>query len=236
MGSSLLWCFGLGLIVLLWPEAVFAQPARIIILRHAEKLNRHELCDLGEQRAEALASQFLGQGATQSLFKEGQKPEAFLAITDHTIETITPAAQSWNLPVIPYTVSAKKHDEEAKEADLIRSTQEAAHDVLTDPRYAGKTVVMTWEHKHIANSKLENDSEDKVTLRQLLHLDQLADVPKTWPDSNYDYFWIVDYAPDNPLPAAFQMVRQTFMAPFDQLPANEWGEPEPEHTDAGCKP
>jgi hypothetical protein len=236
MGGSLLWCFGLGLIVLLWPAAALARPVRIIILRHAEKLNRHELCDLGEQRAEALAAQFLGQGATQSLFKDGQKPEAFLAITAHTIETITPAAQSWNLPVIPYTVSAKKHDEESKEEDLIRSTQDAAHDVLTDPRYAGKVVVITWEHNHIAKAKLEKDHPDEqVTFRQLLHLDQLADVPKTWPDSNYDYFWIVDYAPDNPVPSAFQMVRQAFTAPFDKLPANEWGEPEPGYTDAGCK-
>ena len=68
-----------------------------------------------------------------------------------------------------------------------------------------------------------------------MRLDQIANVPKTWPDSNYDYFWIVDYTPGNPVPAGFQMVRQAFAAPFDGLPANEWGEPEPEHLEAGCK-
>jgi hypothetical protein len=133
---------------------VLAEPARIVILRHAEKLNRHELCDMGEERANALSRQFLGQGASQSLFAN-QKPDAFLAITLHTIETITPAAQSWNLPVIPYEVSGRKEDDAEKEAETNQRTQEAARDVLTDPRYDGKTVVMAWEHNHIAKSKLE---------------------------------------------------------------------------------
>ena len=228
-------CF-ICLIVSVLPLPVLAEPARIIVLRHAEKLNRHELCDIGEKRAEALSRQFLGRGASQSLFPAGQKPDAFLAITLHTIETITPAAQSWNLPVIPYEVSGRKEDAEEKEAELNQRTQEAAHDVLTDPRYDGKTVVIAWEHNHIAKSKLEKEyAGEQITFRQLLHLDQTANVPKTWPDSNYDYFWIVDYAPGNPVPTGFQMVRQTFAAPFDKLPANEWDQPEPEHMEAGCK-
>lgn len=174
----------IDLIVPLLPLPAFAEPARIIILRHAEKLNRHELCEMGEDRAQALSHQFLGQGASQSLFSAGQKPYAFLAITLHTIETITPAAQSWNLPVIPYEVSGGREDASEKEAETNQRTQEAAHDVLTDPRYDGKTVVMAWEHNHIAKSKLEKEySGEQVTLRQLLHLDQIAEVPKTWPGS-----------------------------------------------------
>jgi hypothetical protein len=54
---------------------------------------------------------------------------------------------------------------------------------------------MTWESKHIAKPKLEKAYPDEqVTLRQLLHLDQIADAPKSWPDTNYDFFWIIDYA------------------------------------------
>ena len=54
---------------------------------------------------------------------------------------------------------------------------------------------MVWEHKHIANAKLvAKSSGEAVTLRQLLQLDKLKDVPETWPSGNYDYFWIVDYA------------------------------------------
>ena len=234
MRGSLLWCF--SVIVSLLPGTALAQPERIIILRHAEKLNRHELCELGDERAQALVHQFLGQGAGQSLFAAGQKPDAFLAITPHTIETVTPAAQSWNLPVIAYKVSGNREDDEEKEAELIQRTQQAAHDVLTDPRYAGKIVVMAWEHKHIAKSMLEEDyPQEQVTLRQLLHLDQIADVPKTWPDSNYDFFWIVDYSPGNPVPTGFHMLRQSFTTPFDSLPANGWNEPETEHMEQGCK-
>lgn len=237
MSASLLRCFGIGVMVLLGPSQAWATPARLIILRHAEKLNRHELCDLGEQRAQALASQFLGKGAAQSLFADGEKPEAFLAITPHTVETITPAAESWNAPVTVYKVYNDKYeDDDTKEAELARSTEEAAHDVLTDPRYDGKTVVMAWEHKHIAKAELEQEYPgEQITLRQLLRLDQLEGAPETWPDSNYDFFWIVDYAPGNPVPIRFRKVRQTFTAPFDTLPANGWGEPEPEHTEAGCK-
>ena len=234
MRGSLLWCF--SVIVSLLPVAALAQPERIIILRHAEKLNRHELCELGKQRAQALVHQFLGQGAGQSLFPAGQKPDAFLAITLHTIETVTPAAQSWNLPVIAFKVSGKNEDDVAKEAEFIQRTQQAAHEVITDPRYAGKIVVMAWEHNHIAKSKLEEDyPEEQVTLRQLFHLDQIADVPATWPDSNYDFFWIVDYMPGNPVPTGFHMIRQSFTTPFDSLPANGWDKAEPEHMEQGCK-
>ncbi len=235
MRGSLLRCFGIVVMVLLGSGQVWAGPARIIILRHAEKLNRKELCEIGAQRAQALASQFLGRGAAQSLFAAGEKPEAFLAVTPHTIETITPAAQSWDVPVTVYKVHEKHEDDEAKDAELARLTQEAAQAVLNDPRYAGKIVVITWEHNHIAKSKLEKDQSEPVTLRQLLNLDQMRDVPKTWPDSNYDFFWIADYAPGNPVPTGFRMVRQAFTAPFDKLPANDWDEPEPRHTEAGCK-
>ena len=180
MHGSLLRCLGLGLILSQLPMQVLAEPARIIILRHAEKLNRHALCDLGEQRAQALVNQFLGLGAAQSLFATGEKPAAFIAITLHTIETVTPAAQSWKLPVTQYNVDTYGDEDGAdKEIEMNRRTQEAAHDVLTDPRYAGKAVVIAWEHKRIASSKLEQDYPgEQVTLRQLLHLDQIADVPK----------------------------------------------------------
>ncbi len=183
MRGSLLRRFAIGMTVWLMPAAVLAEPARIIILRHAEKLNAYALCDLGAERGQALAKQFLGRGAAQSLFAD-QKPDAIFAITLHPIETVTPAAQSWNLPVIAYTVvPGGDEDDTAKEIDLNRRTQEAAHDVMTDPRYAGKTVVMVWEHKHIAKSKLEKAYPgEEVTLRQLLHLDQIADVPKSWPE------------------------------------------------------
>jgi hypothetical protein len=236
MRRSLLWS-AIGLVALssaAIASAAIAEPARIIILRHAEKLNAHELCAVGAERAQALAKEFLGRSAARSLFRDGDAPAAFLAITLHTIETISPVAQTWGLPVTAYTISPGDDDE--KEAELNARTREAARDVLGNPAYAGKTVVMIWEHKHIAKSKLEKDyPQEKVTLRQLLQLEQIKDVPDNWPDDNYDFFWIVEYESGRPAPARFRMVRQDFTAPFEHLPANGWGAPEPKHGKAGCK-
>jgi hypothetical protein len=191
---------------------------------------------MGAERAEALAKQYLGRGAQNSLFSPGERPEAIFAITLHPIETITPVAQSWNLPVIAYSVvPSSDQDDSAKEDAIDARTQEAARDVLSDPRYDGKIVVMTWEHKHIAKKRLAKEHPDEeVTLRQLLHLDAIAGVPKSWSDSNYDFFWIVDYAPGNPVPTGFHTVKQAFAPPFDKLPSNDWEEPEPLHMQAGC--
>ena len=239
MSNSLLRCCAFALALSLSSSA-FAEPARIIILRHAEKRNKHELCEIGSRRAEALAGQFLGKGAAQSgagqsLFATGEKPAAILAVTIHSLETISPTAQSWELPAIVYSV-LPSDDKDLKDVELNRRTRAAVQDALADPRYAGKTLVMSWEHKHIADSKLEAKfPNEQVTLRQLLHLEKFADAPKDWPDGNYDYFWIVDFTPGKPAPTGFRMVRESFKAPYDDLPANDWDAPEPRHIDGGCK-
>ena len=62
-----------------------------------------------------------------------------------------------------------------------------------------------------------------MTLRQLLNLDSLGTVPKTWPGSNYDYFWIIDYEAGRP--KNFEMVKQTFAAPYQAVPSNDWDTP-----------
>jgi broad specificity phosphatase PhoE len=209
-----------------------AQPSRIIILRHAEKLNAYALCDLGRERADALAKQFLGQGATQPLFAPGERPAAFMAVTLHPLETITPAAQTWGLPVIDYSVvPTNDEDDDAAETEINARTQEAARDLMSKHEYDGKIVVIAWEHKHIASHKLEKEYRgEEVTFRQLL---RLAQAPESWSDTNYDYFWVVDYAPGNPNPIRFQAVKQTFTPPFDAIPAPDWEAPEPKHIEAG---
>ena len=129
MRRSLLWS-AIGFVAL--SSAAFAEPARIIILRHAEKLNAHELCAVGAERAQALAKQFLGRGATHSLFRDGDAPAALIAITLHTIETISPVAQTWGLPVTAYTISPG--DDAEKEAELNQRTREAARDAPRQSR------------------------------------------------------------------------------------------------------
>jgi broad specificity phosphatase PhoE len=222
-----------GLAALAAAPVAEAQPSRVIILRHAEKLNAYALCDLGRERADALAKQFLGQGAAQSLFAPGERPAAFMAVTLHPLETITPVAQTWGLPVVDYSVVLNKDEDDDAETEINVRTQEAARDLMSNHEYDGKIVVVAWEHKHIANHKLEKQYRgQEVTFRQLLRLGQ---APESWSDTNYDYFWIVDYAPGNPNPIKFQAIKQTFLPPFNALPAPDWDAPEPKHIEAGCK-
>ena len=75
----------------------------------------------------------------------------------------------------------------------------------------------------------------KITLRQLLKLDELKDVPATWPSDNYDYFWIVDFAGGSSTPTGFSMAKQSFAPPFDKLPTNDWDKPNRLKSASGCE-
>jgi hypothetical protein len=109
-------------------------------------------------------------------------------------------------------------------AVLNRRTQEAARDVMTGPQWQGKTVVMVWEHHHIADRQLEKQfPNEKVTLRQLLNLDGVASVPETWHGGNFDYFWIVNYGKGGNRPTRFEAKKQAFAPPFNSVPSNDWG-------------
>lgn len=96
---------------------------------------------------------------------------------------------------------------------------------------------MAWEHDHIAKESLEKKFPgEKVTLRQLLNLDKLAGVPKSWPSSNYDYFWIIDYHnPGSSTPTKFTATKQDFPPPFRSVPSNPWNTPEDLPPGSDCK-
>jgi hypothetical protein len=215
--------------------AALAAPSRLVILRHGEKANAWKLCSVGAARGQALAEFYLGRDAKHSLFKNGEAPSSILAITLHTLEVAAPAAASWGLPVTLFAVlPGEKSADALPDAALNRRTREAAQAVLSSPHHAGKTVVMVWEHRHIANAKLEkHHAGEAVTLRQLLGLDKVPGVPESWPTSNYDYFWIVDYDGSGK-PTSFNMVRQDFGGAYAGVPANDWGAPDGLTEKSGC--
>jgi hypothetical protein len=219
------------------PQAARAVPKEIIILRHGEKKNPFELCTIGVERSLALRSTYLGQGASMSLFAPGESPAAFFVITLHTLGLASPSATSWKVPVVAYSIVPLKgepgYDEDA---ELDERTREAANDVLTNPAWDGKVVVMVWEHKHIANKKIEKQSANPATLRELLHLDTLgSEVPKTWSGTNYDYFWIVKYRHGSSTPTSFKAVKQTFPAQYADIPQNDWETPDNLPAADGCE-
>jgi len=223
-------------VALVLVSAASAAPSRIIILRHGEKADAWKLCEIGKQRAQALKFNYLGKDAAKSLFTEDEPPAFFFAITLHTMELATPAVESWGKPIIFYSVLPDPDAKKMTEA-LNARTQEAARNILANPALKGKTVVMVWEHKHIADAELDAkyQREAAVTLRQLFHLDILPGVPETWPEETYDYFWIVDFPDNSNVPSKFTMVKQDFGKSFPNVPANDWGEPNGLDAASGCQ-
>ncbi|MCB8883410.1 hypothetical protein ACELLULO517_24395 [Acidisoma cellulosilytica] len=223
----------LGLSALAAPA--IAHPSQIIILRHPEKIDQFELCPVGKERAEALAHQYLGRDASQSVFPPGVKPAAVIAITLHSLELAAPVADTWSLPVTTYTVLPSLN-KKVEEAELNAATRHAARKVMTDPDYAGRPVIMVWEHDHIAHRRLESAKiGQKVTLRELFNLDQLPAAPRNWNGQTYDYLWIIDYAnPHSDIPTGFRMVKEDFQGIYGNLPKNDWDKPEPVDDNVGC--
>jgi hypothetical protein len=213
----------------------FAHPSQIIILRHPEKLDEFELCPFGKERAEALAHQFLGENASQSIFPKGVEPAAVIAVTLHSLELASPVAVTWRLPVTTYSVLPST-DKKVEDLELNAATRHAVQKVMTEPRYVGKPVIMVWEHRHIAHRRLEAQQiGQKVTLRELLNLDRLPGVPRDWAAQTYDYFWIVDFAnPKSDVPTGFRMMKQNFQGIYSNLPNNDWGKAEPADDNLGC--
>ncbi|MFK8252760.1 histidine phosphatase family protein [Ancylobacter terrae] len=229
-----------GFAPLALPAPAEAAPKRIIIVRHGEKLNPLKLCATGEERARALAAQYLSPTSPMSLLK-GERPAAILAITLHTLETARPIAAAWGMRVPTNALMLTPIRNNRYFNSLINvQNRKVARDLLENPRWHGTTVVLVWEHFHIASAALEAEfAGEEVTLRQLLHLDQVkgvpGGVPATWPNPTFNYFWILDYdSPTAQVPARFTTVRQNFAPPFANLPNNAWGTPEQLPPGADC--
>lgn len=213
-----------------------AAPARIVILTSAEAADAWRLCEIGDQRAQGLHYNYLGDKAAKTLFGEDEPPAFFFAITPHTVATATPAAESWRKPIIHYSV-LPQDDPNGMEEALHARTREAAGNILNNPALKGKTIVMVWDRRHIADPELDKkfEREAAVTLRQLFHLDILPGVPREWPAGTHDYFWIVDFPESSNVPLKFEMVKQDFGTSFPKVPANDWGEPADLDAASGCQ-
>lgn len=216
-----------------------AAPERLVIVRHGEKLNTWQLCPTGWQRAQALSEQYLGNNASLPLFPS-TPPAAILTLTLHTSETAQPTAHDRGMPLTTYvSLPNPAMSPSAIEAAMNQQNRQAVQDLLKDPRYNGKQVLMVWEHFHTASAALEaRYPGEQVTLRQLLKLNlpPFADqVPDTWPDGNYNFFWVIDFNDDGSI-KAFNTVRQRYHDHYAHLPDNDWGTPENLPPDAQCLP
>ena len=154
-------------------------PHLILIIRHAEKTGSKTDSDLLEERLRA--SGRLGEGHSRSLF------QARLFDRDAAVqEQQSPRGDHHALgKALHKPVEAKYKNKEY---------EQLAHKLLTDPRYAGKTVLISWHHGNIP---------------ELAHALGAKDAPAKWGDKVFDRVWQLTYEkgmptwkelPENALP------------------------------------
>ena len=150
-----------------------SRPAQIILIRHGEKpddpANPH-LSPAGMKRAQLLVS-FVATNKTIQAFG----PPAGIFAThetknddgQRTQETVTPLGKSLKLPVqAPY---------------LGKDFAMLAKHVLTNPAYAGKTVIICWNHEEIP---------------QLAAALGVTPEPPKWKGSDFSTVYIITYHGD----------------------------------------
>ncbi len=147
-----------------------AEPAEVILIRHAEKPEvGNELSLRGRERAAVLAPYFLGTPEMLN-FKTpvaiyAQRPKQ-KSSSQRSIQTVRPLADALHLKIN----DAYTRDEYEGMVEEIRHRQE----------YDGHTVLICWEHKVIP---------------EIARKFGVDNAPETWPDATYDRTWIIKFIP-----------------------------------------
>jgi hypothetical protein len=161
----------LGLMILgLAASFALAQPAHVLIIRHAEKppeKSAYSLSLKGQERAMAYVPFFsqtpelIYQGLPTALFATKMAPGE---ISQRTLETITPLGNY--LRVLPDAHYAK-----SDYADL-------AQEIRSNLKYQKKTVLICWDHEYIPRLAAALGVYPK---------------PSPWPENVFDRVWIITY-------------------------------------------
>ncbi|MCX6921647.1 MAG: hypothetical protein NT154_00275 [Verrucomicrobia bacterium] len=157
------------LLLLIAATTATARPARVVLLRHAEKPPQEatvHLSERGQDRARALVAYF-----TNAPIFATHGPLALFAPKytkrGHSIrpyETLEPLARHFKLAVqMPYGP-----------ADYAK----LAKHILTNPALNGKTVVVCWVHNDLADLARALEVKPK---------------PARWKDDVYDRLWVITY-------------------------------------------
>ena len=112
-------------------EPLKAQPREILIIRHAEKPDSADdpnLTPRGYARAVALVQFFSASFDTPDYLFATQASKH----SNRPVETITPLAGALHMPV----------DSKVADADYLLFAQ----DILTNPQYTGKMLIICWHH------------------------------------------------------------------------------------------
>ncbi|HEX3146713.1 MAG TPA: hypothetical protein VHR66_01350 [Gemmataceae bacterium] len=151
------------------PGEVGAQPREVFIIRHAEKPldeNDVHLNQAGRNRAEAIPKLFQKSDTRPDPLP---KPDFLFAAKNskhshRTVETIAPLAKKLKMDI----------DTRFDSEDFAILAKE----VLTNPRYANKTIFISWRHGHIPD---------------LARALKATDAPDNWKDRVFDQIWTITY-------------------------------------------
>lgn len=156
-------------------QPLFAGPGQVMIIRHGEKTkDKHDeyLSVKGLERAQALAPYFMG---TKELLQYGlpvaiyaQGPGKIHHKTQRPIDTCTPIAKALGLSVN----SNYTHD---KYSEMVK-------EILNTPEYAGKNVLICWEH---------------FMIPAMTQGFGVTNPPSPWPGDVFDRVWVIQFNKDN---------------------------------------
>jgi hypothetical protein len=151
----------------------WATPAQVLLIRHGEKPSTgDDLSPQGQQRAQAYVHYF----ETNPEVLEYGTPVAIYAMKASTgsddadfsyrpVETVTPLAQALGLQV---QANYEKDD-----------IQPLVSEIMSNPAYEGKMVLICWEHKVIVDIAAQFG---------------VSPTPETWSGSVYDQVWEIDFS------------------------------------------
>ncbi|HEV2971404.1 MAG TPA: histidine phosphatase family protein [Pirellulales bacterium] len=159
----------LGCAILLAPACeALAQPAEVIIIRHAEKPQAgNELSLKGQERAAALVPYFRGTPEVLeyktlvAIYAQAAKKETSSV---RSFETAKPLADALNL-----TINQRFTRDEF---------QQMVKEIMDNHDYDGHTVLICWEHKVIP---------------RMAGAFGVEDAPTKWPDQEFDRTWVITF-------------------------------------------
>jgi hypothetical protein len=172
-GMTLFTAFVLSLCLVSFvkPTTPAGKPAQVILIRHAEKPPEgEELSERGKERAWALAPFFQGRpevlrfGTPVAIY--GQRPKKSTSSV-RPVDPVPPLADALQMQVnVEFTR---------------KGYQALADDILTNSAYAGRMVLVCWEHTAIPD------------LARALGASQ---APSQWHGKSFDRLWIITYPPE----------------------------------------
>lgn len=151
-----------------------AKPSHVILIRHAEKLeddSEQHLSTKGKERAAALVPYFMNRETLPKITDlraiYAQKPPHPERSSLRPIETVQPLADALKLKVL----TPWKRDEYK---GLVR-------EIMQNPRYDGKTVLICWEHNLLVEIAREFKPDNP---------------PSDYPGKRFDRTWIITFQTD----------------------------------------